>query len=123
MRRALLVLSGTAAGLAALLSFRTHSLAAAAQAASTRRIRSASAVCQTIESQSVSSTISRPPGRSTRRASASAPATSSTYSSTWVETTTSKLSSATGSSSRPGHRDRIRSRMTELTAARAASRG
>ena len=36
-------------------------------------MRSGSRECQTIESQSVSRTSSRPPGRSTRRASASAP--------------------------------------------------
>ena len=44
-----------------------------------------------MESQSVSSTSTRPPGRSTRAISASAPGASLTYSSTWVATATSKL--------------------------------
>jgi hypothetical protein len=45
-----------------------------------RRIRAGSVECQTMESQSVSNTNSRPPGRNTRRASASAAGRSATYS-------------------------------------------
>jgi heat-inducible transcriptional repressor len=63
-----------------------------------RRMRSGSPLCQTIESQSVSSTSTRPPGAA-RADLGQHGGTSGTYSSTCVATATSTESSASGSAS------------------------
>jgi uncharacterized protein with FMN-binding domain len=68
MRRALLTLGGTAAGLAALLSFKTHSLAAADPAASTPATPAVSATSAT---PAVSAGTSQPMASGTGSSSAS----------------------------------------------------
>jgi uncharacterized protein with FMN-binding domain len=63
MRRAVLTLGGTAAGLAALLSFKTHSPAAAAPAASTPQ--TSTAASPTMANSGASPTMAAKPGAPT----------------------------------------------------------
>jgi uncharacterized protein with FMN-binding domain len=82
MRRALLTLGGTAAGLAALLSFKTHSLAAADPATS------APATSAAGTSQPMASGASPAAGKATPKASAAPKASASTQAATRTVTGT-----------------------------------
>jgi uncharacterized protein with FMN-binding domain len=81
MRRALLTLGGTAAGLAALLSFKTHSLAAAMDPAASPPTVSAGAtqsMSSGTEAGSASPAASQKASPATSRASASSPVSTRT---------------------------------------------
>jgi uncharacterized protein with FMN-binding domain len=89
MRRALLTLGGTAAGLAALLSFKTHSLAAAAPEATSTPSASAATsqpMASGAGSSSASPAASKKASAPASKASASSPATTRTVTGTVANT-------------------------------------